>query len=104
MTQIYPAAGQLIADVINELEALGLRNGPDFQLHYAWDARPYIQATPQAYDTWAGTGDLDPVAEEPADPEQPPADPEPPVEPEPAPTPETDAAPKPKTASKRGGK
>jgi hypothetical protein len=55
MTDIYPAPDQTVSAVIAELEALDLVYDTDFRLHYAWDAQPYIQATPDAYEKWSAS-------------------------------------------------
>lgn len=65
MTDIYPAQDQLISVVIGELEKLDLAFGTDFRLEYSWDAKPFLKATPEAYETWANAhgGGIDSAVE-----------------------------------------
>lgn len=52
MTDIFPAEGQSVGEVITELAGLGLVQDQDFRLHWTWDMRPYVKAEPAAYKKW----------------------------------------------------
>lgn len=53
MPDIFPAHDQSVGEVMTDLTAMGFRDGPDFRLHYTWDARPHVQASDEVYERWA---------------------------------------------------
>lgn len=65
MTDIFPAEGRSVGEVITELAELGLVQDQDFRLHWTWDMRPFVRAEPAAYKKWQSKhgGDEDTAAE-----------------------------------------